>query len=226
MCSLQQRLESLAKELRSQTSPRDLDRMDRAIRELIHSHAAGRALRAGQRAPTFAPQTAAGERIYSDRLLFNGPLVVTFIRGAWCPFCTAELLALQAAYADIRACHATLLVLTPQTADAIRQSKLYSQLSYPVLMDPGGEIASLFGVQWHLPDYLQHLYLEMKLNLADVNGDDSWTLSMPARYVIRRDGIIAYAEINPDYTQRPEPAEFITILTHLRKMHEQPIGPG
>lgn len=85
-------------------------------------------------------------------------------------------------------------------------------LSFPVLSDPGNKVASEFGLVFTFPDYLRELYLEFGLDIPRYNGDDSWRLPMPARYVIDQDGMIQNAEAHPDYTVRPEPSETIAIL--------------
>ena len=72
------------------------------------------------------------------------------------------------------------------------------------------------GLRFKLPAYLIELYCDtFKTDLALINGDSSWTLPMPARYVIRADGMIAYAEVNPDYTRRPDPDELLPVLSAM-----------
>ena len=78
------------------------------------------------------------------------------------------------------------------------------------------EVANAFGIRFELPDYLVELYKGFGNNLPAVNDDPSWVLPMPARYVIGTDGIIAYAEVNPDYTQRPDPSELLPVLDRMR----------
>lgn len=78
------------------------------------------------------------------------------------------------------------------------------------------EVANAFGIRFALPDYLIEVYKAFRNDLPLVNADPSWVLPMPARYVIGTDGVIAYAEINPDYTQRPDPSELLPVLDRLR----------
>jgi peroxiredoxin len=89
-------------------------------------------------------------------------------------------------------------------------------LGYPILVDKGGVVATRFGLRWNVPDYLREIHIRLGADLAQFNGEDSWTLPMPARYVIAPDGTIAYAEINPDYTRRPEPSDLFPILDRLK----------
>lgn len=76
-------------------------------------------------------------------------------------------------------------------------------------------MAARFGLRFTLPDYLQRIYRTFPLDLETVNGDASWTLPMPGRFVIDRQGIIRSAEFDPDYTTRPEPAETLDVLRRL-----------
>jgi len=192
--------------------------MHRATAELIASGAAERALKAGDRGPEFTLKDAHGHDVSSGELLAKGPLVVTFYRGVWCPYCNLDLQALQAALPAMSALGAQLIAISPQTASNSRKSERDNQVTFPVLADPGNEVAAQFGLRFKLPDYLIELYRDVfKNDLARVNGEPSWTLPMPARYVIGTDGVIAYAEVNPDYTQRPDPHELLPVLTKMRK---------
>jgi hypothetical protein len=84
-----------------------------------------------------------------------------------------------------------------------------------ILGDRGGELANAFGIRWKSPEALQAIYKQLGADLTVFNGEPSWTLPMPARYVIGRDGTIVYSEVNPDYTHRPEPNDLLPILRKL-----------
>jgi len=89
------------------------------------------------------------------------------------------------------------------------------RLAFDFLRDPGNEVAANYGLRWQLPDDLKQLYLEFGTDLEADNGDDSWTLPMPARYIIDSNGIVRYARTDPDYTVRPDPAETLEALRAL-----------
>lgn len=191
--------------------------MHRATQELVDAGLAAKALGVGAQAPAFTLPNAAGDHIASADLLAKGPLVLTFYRGVWCPYCNMELQALQAALPDITARGASLVAISPQTAINSRRSERDNGLDFPILTDHGNAVAAAFGLRFALPDYLVALYRDtFKNDLAVNNGEPSWTLPMPARYVIDRDGIIRYAEVNPDYTRRPDPSELLPVLDALR----------
>jgi peroxiredoxin len=190
--------------------------MHRATAELIASGAAAKALKAGGKAPEFTLKDPDGKPVSSAELLAQGPLVVTFYRGVWCPYCNMDLQALQEALPELAAQGAKLVAISPQTTPNSRRSQRENKLGFPILSDPGNEVAAAFGLRFKLPDYLIDLYKNaFKNDLAVVNGDHSWTLPMPARFVIGQDGIIAYAEVNPDYTDRPDPSEMMPTLERL-----------
>jgi peroxiredoxin len=189
-----------------------IETMHRATAELIASGAARRAKKAGDLAPSFSLKDPEGNVISSDALLRKGPLVVSFSRGVWCPYCNMELQALEAAKPAFDRYGASLLAISPQTAPNSRKSVRQNQLTFPILSDVKGKVGTAFGLRLELPDYLIELYKGLKNDLPTFNDDPSWTLPMPARYVIGQDGTILYSEVNPDYTHRPEPEDMIPVL--------------
>jgi peroxiredoxin len=189
-----------------------VETMHRATAELIESGAARRAKKAGDVAPSFSLKDPEGNVINSADLLKRGPLVLSFYRGVWCPYCNMELQALEAAKPEFDRYAASLVAISPQTAPNSRKSVRQNKLSFPILSDVKGKVGAAFGLRFNLPDYLVELYKQLKNDLPTFNDDPSWTLPMPARYVIGQDGLILYSEVNPDYTRRPEPADMIPVL--------------
>lgn len=192
--------------------PSVIETMRRATAELIASGAAARALKAGDKAPAFTLKDPDGRPVSSADLLRKGPLVVSFYRGVWCPYCNMELQALQAVLPEFQAFGANLVAISPQTAVNSRKSVRQNALSFPILSDPSNDVAAAFGIRFALPGYLVELYQSLKNDLPSFNDDPDWTLPMPARYVIAQDATILYAEVNPDYTRRPEPEDMLPAL--------------
>ncbi|MET3828135.1 peroxiredoxin [Sphingomonas sp. PvP055] len=186
--------------------------MHRATAELIASGAAARALKAGDKAPAFTLNDPDGQAVSSADLLGNGPLVVSFYRGVWCPYCNMELQALQAVLPEFEKLGASLIAISPQTSVNSRKSVRQNELGFPILSDTHNDVAAAFGLRFEMPDYLVDLYKGLKNDLPTFNGDPSWTLPMPGRFVIAQDGTILYAEVNPDYTRRPEPDDMLPAL--------------
>lgn len=198
------------------------ERMRRATSELIEARIAEQALQVGDCIPSFSLKGADGAVVDSADLLASGPLVISFYRGVWCPYCNIELQALQAILPTILEKHAQLIAISPQTAANSRRSQRDNGLTFPILSDPSNEVAAQFGLRWTLPDYLREVYLQVfKNDLTVINGDKSWTLPMPARYVVNQAGVVVSADVNPDYTQRPEPKDLIPVLDTLRPLETE-----
>lgn len=214
---LQGKLDAFKSEFDTRLAPpAAVEALHRSVDELTASGAPDRALKVGDVAPMFNPDTD-GNPVSSKALLARGPLVVTFYRGVWCPYCNYDLTALEGARSEIEARGATPVAISQQLAPNSRKSQRQNGLSFPILGDHGGEVAAQFGVRWTLPDYLRVAHKTLGADLPQFNGEDSWTLPMPARYVIAQDGTIAYAEVNADYTKRPEPSAIFPVLEQLAR---------
>lgn len=215
--SLQAKLDAFKASFETKAPPEAVAVMHKSTMELIASGRAERALKAGDRAPAFSLVDSDGEAVSSIDLLRKGPLVVTFYRGVWCPYCNMDLQAIEAAAGEIREQGAELVAISQQTAVFSRKARRDNKLSFPILSDHGGETAAAFGIRFVLPEYLRDIYRMFKTDLTEINGEPSWTLPMPGRYVIAQDGVIAYAEVNPDYTRRPDPSELLPTLKQLAR---------
>jgi peroxiredoxin len=110
-----------------------------------------------------------------------------------------------------------LLAVSPQQIRYNKAMKVDKNLAFDVLSDPGNTVADQYGIKYRMADDLATLYKQFGLRVDEHNGDDSWTLPMPARLIIDRDRTIRYAEINPDYTIRPEPEETLSALIKIMK---------
>ena len=214
--SLQTKLDAFKADFEAGKPPYNVPRsvietMHRATADLIASGAAQRARKAGDVAPSFSLKDPEGNVVSAD-LLKRGPLVLSFYRGVWCPYCNMELQALEAAKPEFDKYGASLVAISPQTAPNSRKSVRQNKLSFPILSDVKGKVGAAFGLRFNLPDYLVELYKQLKNDLPTFNDDPSWTLPMPARFVIAQDGTILYSEVNPDYTHRTDPEDMIPVL--------------
>jgi len=116
---------------------------------------------------------------------------------------------------EITRAGATLAVISPQVAQTPRETEEPKPVSFELLRDAGNRVAQAYGLVFTLPADLQKIYLGFGVDLARGNGDGTWRLPIPARFVIDRQGIIRAADADPDYTRRPEPASTVEILTRL-----------
>ncbi|KAB1979033.1 peroxiredoxin-like family protein [Streptomyces triticiradicis] len=212
----------LATELRALAETRDrhipaemCQIMDRAARELADSGQAGRARAVGEPAPRFTLPSATGAMVALDDLLAEGPVVLTFYRGAWCPYCNLALRALQSRHADIAARGARLAAVSPQIPDESLTLTEKHGLAFEVLSDPGSDTAERYGLAFDLSDELAAVYDKLGFDLQRVNDGHPRTLPLPATYVIDRNGVIRWAFVDTDYTARAEPADVIAALDAL-----------
>lgn len=202
----------------STLAPADIrDAMERADAALLASGIAERALKAGDRAPDFALPDVDGRMMSLAELLRDGPLVLSFYRGGWCPYCNLELRALQQAMPDFAHHGARLAAISPQTPDESLSTAEKNALAFPVLSDRGSATARAFGIAFDLADALRPIYTRLGHPLPTRNGSDDWTLPIPATYVIDRDGSIRFAHVDTDYRNRLEPAQIVRALRAMRR---------
>ena len=186
----------------------------RVIDELRNSRAAERALSIGGNAPGFELSDHNGRVVKSADMLQQGPLVICFFRGRWCPFCVGQLEAMNVIVARVQDAGASLVAVSPQTVQQSFFMADQHRFRFPLLSDSGNQVARSFGLAYRVPGYQQAVYRRALVNLPFANGDDGWELPIPATYVSGRDKIVQYASVHPDYSERPEPLE---ILDWLRK---------
>jgi peroxiredoxin len=213
---LQDELDALRDKCCENTPPHIWRVRQEAIDHLVSTGIAERAIHAGNQAPGFRLRDPDGKVISSHDLLSSGPVLIFFYRGGWCPYCNLDLRAIQAVAQQLRSSGASIVAVSQQSAHESRSTERMNGLSFSSLVDRGGEVARAFGVRWKLPRELRATEIESGLDLAAVNGEPSWTLTMPARYVISRDGIVDYADISADYTRRCDPTELFPVLSQIR----------
>jgi peroxiredoxin len=116
---------------------------------------------------------------------------------------------------DVTALGASLVAISPQLPEHNRELSRLRHLTFQILSDRGNAVAETFGLRFALPSYLREVYRTFPLDLEKFNGDASWTLPIPARFILDQQGIIRAAEADPDYTTRPEPIETVSTLRKL-----------
>lgn len=207
------KLEKLREFWGRKISPEDEQLMERHIQYLSASGALEKILKAGDVAPVFQLKNQRGEMIASSDLLKNGPLVVSFYRGSWCPYCVEEVKVLNHVYSQIRETGADLVVISPQSLTRTEKQANEIHLQYNMLVDEDNRTGKAFGLVYEFPDYLRLLYLKRFGNdIQQINEGTAWELPIPARFVIGQDGRILDVKADADYRYRPEPLETVTFL--------------
>ncbi len=186
----------------------------RAVAELKEKCLAAHVLPVGTKVPDFQLQDHDGKSVSSSDLLAKGGLVLCFIRGRWCPFCVAQMEAMDLVLPEIQQAGATLAAISPQTVKQSFFMRDQHRLHFPLLSDAGNNVARQFGFTYRISDEQRAVYQRAFVNLPFVNGDDSWELPIPATYIIDRDGTVLDASANEDYTERPEPEDIVRILAN------------
>ncbi len=203
-------------EARQQQIPADVRAiMQRAGEELEASGQADRALLAGAQAPDFTLPSVTGETATLNELLTQGPVVLTFYRGAWCPYCNLALRSLQQHHTAITERGAQLVAVSPQIPDESLSLAEKHALAFDVLSDIGSAVAKSYSLAFDLPDDLAAVYDKLGFDLQHVNGGHARTLPLPATYVIDCTSTIQWAFVNSDYTTRAEPSEILAALDAL-----------
>ncbi len=185
------------------------------IDELRASGVLERALKPGVVAPAFELPDAGGTLVESAKLLATGPVIVTFYRGGWCPYCNLQLRAYQSVLTEIAKHGAQLVAISPQLPDGSLSTAKVNALSFYVLSDVGNVTARNFGVVYALPEELRQALSSVGKALTGINGDDTWQLPVPATFIIRRDGRVTFAHVDVDYRLRLEPQDLIASLAKL-----------
>ncbi|MDR3518991.1 MAG: peroxiredoxin-like family protein [Azospirillaceae bacterium] len=171
-----------------------------------------RAVRAGALAPRFVLANSRGRPVDLSERLARGAVALSFCRGVWCPYCDAELRALQAVAPQIRALGASLIALSPERRDGALDGIGNSALDFELLSDPGNQVARAFGLVFRLPAADQRFLASVGVDLVQRNGDASWELPVPATYLIGVDGIVRLAFVDADFRYRLDPVELVGAL--------------
>ena len=186
--------------------------MNTTNEELIAQHIRNNALQVGDKIENFILPNHLGKNIELADLLDKGPVVVSFYRGAWCPYCNLELKALNDFLPQFKTKSAQLVAISPQLPDQTLTTAQKNELEFDVLSDIGNKVAQQFGLLFTLDKRIQELYTGFGIDFEHTYGDKTYQLPLPATYVINQEGVITYAFLNEDYTLRAEPCDVMTAL--------------
>ncbi|HCN58224.1 MAG TPA: alkyl hydroperoxide reductase [Exiguobacterium sp.] len=211
MSTLLEEIQAYQKQFR-QKAPEEKQRlMAQTTAELAASDGA-KGLTVGDEAPRFTLPNASGQSVSLEDLLQNGPVIVTFYRGGWCPYCNLELRAYQRELGKIEANGATLVAISPETPDHSLSTQEKNDLAFQVLSDVENVVARQFDLVFDMPDYLIDVYKASGLDVAGHNGNEDWQLPKPATFIIQPSGKISFADVPDDYTKRTDPSAVIKLL--------------
>ena len=209
---------------RQRADPARIALIDGATHDLRATGIESSALGVGDRAPEATLPDAGGSAVGLSTLWSQGPLVVVFYRGGWCPYCNLTLRAWQAYLPGLAACGASLVAISPQPPDRSLDTAQKNALAYPVLSDQALRAADAFGITFTMSPALQALYTASGNDLPVVNGNGEWKLPIPATFVVDRHGIVRYADVDADYTARAEPSVVLAAIAAMNRFSDA--GPA
>lgn len=166
----------------------------------------------GAVAPDFELLNQGGGRVRLADRLAQGPVVIAFFRGAWCPICNLQIAALNRALPEIEGVGASLLAVHPDSVDFTPAPPL----AFDVLRDAEQRVIRDFQLQFAIPPEIQRLYVgSLDFDISQRNADGSWNLPVPGTFVLDSGGVVRRRHVTADYTQRMEPED---VLAALRDM--------
>jgi peroxiredoxin len=171
--------------------------------------------RPGDLLPALALPNASGHAVDLRALAATGPLVITFYRGGWCPYCNLELHSYQQRLHDFEQLGATLVAVSPETPDATLDTAQKNALAFTVLSDVEGRLADALGIRFRLSPAIRALYEKFGHDLPTRNGDGDWSLPMPATFIVAKGGAISSVFADPDYRTRLDPEQALSAVAAL-----------
>jgi len=218
---LQDRLDAIMARTRALVQAERLAISEQAAAELFATGIEDRILPVGAQAPEFALKDArAGQTVRLSDLLAMGPVILSFFRGRWDPYCVTELEAWRDLHSEVRSRGAFFVAVSPQTR---RQNDFAAQqhdLMFPILADPGCIVAADYRIMHTVTPEARRYYQSILVNIPFANSganyataeESAWRLPLPAVFLIGQDGIVRFAEAHADPRVRPEPAEILEML--------------
>jgi peroxiredoxin len=213
--TLGQRIAERAAEMSKHAPPEVMATLSFELEKLTESRVAARAISVGAVAPDFVLPDARGRATNLSGLLADGPAVVTFYHGGWCPFCDVQLRSYQSVLREIHEVGAELVAISPQKPDFALADVESKRLTFPVLTDARNGVARRYGLVYSLSQPLRELQMRCGSPIPKVNGDESWELPMAGTFVIDRQRMVRLAHADPNYMKRLEPAAILAGLRDL-----------
>ena len=207
--SLREQIAAFQQQRAGNTPAEQLQKQRAERANMLRSASSGTSLQVGDPAPDFTLPDAYGKPVTLSTLLKSGPMVLTFYRGDWCPYCNLALRAYQAILPEITALHGSLVAISPQNPDHTLLTVEHKELSYPVLSDVGNRVARQYTQIFTIPE------AERRPNLQPYFEDNAWQLPAPGTFVIAQEGMTKLAFVDADYTQRLEPEAILDALRQL-----------
>jgi peroxiredoxin len=201
--------------LRDSQSPQWRSLYDVMVQRLVEERATEITLKVGDSFPDFTLASAEGQFVSLQAMLARGPAVLSFYRGRWCPYCSAELESLNAVAEQIRGMGAVLAAITAEAGGEAIRTKFERSFDFEILCDLDNGLALECGIVFKLPTDVQNALAKANIDFPKLYGNTSWFLPIPATYIVDRSGIIREAYVNADFRFRLDPAEIVRALQQI-----------
>ena len=203
-------------EMGRKANPNFMKGVDEIISEARALKKDANAIEVSQKIPNFELPNQEGNLISISDLLEKGPIVLTFYRGSWCPYCNLQLKALQSKLSDIHNLGAQLIAISPEVPDESLSKNEIEEMDFEILSDQDAKVALEYGVAWEIPEFLSvHMKNDRGLDLEIINNGNGSILPIPATFVINKEGIATWRYVDIDYRTRCEPDDIIDALQRL-----------
>ena len=210
--SLKDSLEQYKYELASSLPTEVLEVLSRNTSLLQERKMAQQALQVGDTFPYFNLQSCDETHYSLDEFLSKGPLIISFYRGGWCPYCVLELKALREMVTRFPGLDATLVAISPETTEHVANTKAYNDLNFIVLSDEDNRLGKACRLVFKIPDDLLAQYRNFGIHIDSHNGNENFEIPIPATYIVDKQAVIRFAFVEEDYTSRAEPNKLLSVL--------------
>jgi peroxiredoxin/YHS domain-containing protein len=213
--TMAQALTAKGQELAKGMPKEAMDTFAQGIKNIEATGVLNTALKVGDMAPDFEVASSGGKKASLKDMLAQGPVVLTWYRGGWCPFCDVQLRGYQEMLPEMEEAGGRLVALSPESAGYAAATSKKASLAFDVMTDADNAVAKKFGIAYKVPEPVAGM-LEQGVQLSKVNASTAGELPLAATYVVDTSGRIAYAYVNADYRTRAEPTAIVEALRGLR----------
>ncbi len=210
--SLREQIDAWSREHAADFPPEVTRLFAEKTEELLQSDILSQVRKVGDFSPSFELPDTAGRVVGLDGQLQKGPVILSFYRGTWCPYCNIEFQALLRTMPGFQVRHASVLAISPQVRERHTDPRVDGFLD---LADRGNLVAREFGLVYPLGDRIRKVYRQFGIFLEHLHEDESYEVPIPATFIVDRDRRIRYAHASGDITERAEPGELLENLTQL-----------
>ena len=196
--------------------PDILEVFDRSIEDFLREGVPAGAITAGDSLETFTLDDADGNPVTLDQLVADGPAVIVFYRGGWCPYCNLALRTYQRELLpELVGFASRLVAISPQSPDQSLSTAEKAGLDFTVLSDPGSHLAKRIGISFQQSEDVLEAQRKLGLDLAQVNAEGSTELPRPTVLIVDREHTVRFVDVQPDYTARTEVADILRALSDM-----------